>query len=567
MNELYLGTNIVEGNRVSLNRDDLTTHALVVGRTGSGKTGLVHVLIEEAVLAGASTVVIDPKGDLTNLLLSFPSLTPEEFAPWVPAGKSPVEEAKAWVEGLKASNQPLSRVMEWRTSAQFQVFTPGYVGANGINLLPSLARPEVVDANTRQRAQHAVSTVLAAIGVDADPLTDARNVFLTELLMLFWSTKRSLPLEQWPGLLIDPPENLKSFDGISVDDFFPRKERMKLASAIVGFRRQAARWLDGPPMDLNGLLMPNSEGLPQVSIFTLRHLSDEDRALFTSMFLSSMVNWMFQAPASGRLRALCVLDEAAGYLPPAPRNPPTKRPLCTLLAQGRAQGLGVLLATQNPNDIDYKALNNVGTWFLGGLRDRDMKRDLEVELRDREVDVNALLRLPERSFMVLTKDRKSIPLRARWTLSYLRGPIEVEDIRKLAPENGTPTSNHPVRLENKPNRNPVCYEVISANFMLIDQRSTPFSVTVTYSTDQGKTWKHCTPYEGANPTAEMESSPEGVWHKFEWDSIEDLGRRYYRGVLLHIQTPHNGGLTFPPFDVCNTRLAEDEFFSTDMNQT
>lgn len=557
MSELFLGHHLTDRTQVLLDRDDFCTHGVVVGCTGSGKTGLVHVVIEEAVMQGASAVVLDPKGDLTNLLLAFPSLTAEEFAPWVPAGKGAVEEAAAWRNGLKETEQDEKRVMEWRNAATFRVFTPGYAGA-AINLLPSLARPSEITDATRGRAQHIVDTVLSALGIDADTRTDPRSVFLTDLLMHAWKRGRDLPLEQWAGFLSQPPDALSKFDGICVNDFFPRKDRMKLASAIVGFRRQAAQWLEGPPMDMNSFLMPGSDGRPQVSIFTFPHLSDEDAQLFSSMFLSGLVDWMRSVPASGRLRALCVLDEASGYLPPVAK-PPTKKPICTILAKGRSQGLGMLLATQNPNDIDYKALSNVRTWFLGGLRDRDLKRDLDALLRERNVKPETLLNLPERTFMLLTKDRQSIPLKTRWSLSYLRGPIAVEDIHRIAPTLPRPEAP-PTRLEVESRRLPSCQGLIEVGFDLIDPEGSFFTVKVTYSTDNGKTWKQATPDAGkSNPILRLRSSPTGVHHTFDWNSVADLGHRYCPGVLIHIKTDSSGGITLPPFDVCNNQLEEDDF--------
>lgn len=554
MSELFLGAD-TDGERLTIDRDDLTTHALVVGRTGSGKTGLIHVLVEEATLAGANVVVLDPKGDLTNLLLAFPSLTPREFAPWVASGKDPSTEARRWVAGLKETGQDAERVAEWKNAATFNIFTPGYSkGGQGINLLPSFAPPT---DNFQESAAHIANAILSAVGTDVDPLTDPRSVYLTELLLLYWKRGKSLPLEQWPGLVLSPPRELDSFDGIPVNEFLPRKDRMKLASAIVGFRRQASRWLEGPVLDMSNFLMPGPDGRPRVTVFTLRHLDHEDRMLFTSMFLSAMVEWMFKAPPSGRLRALCVLDEAAGYLPPV-QNPPTKRPICTLLAQGRAQGLGMVIATQNPNDIDYKALSNVGTWFLGGLRARDLQRDLDSILNERNVDVSEVLKLPEKTFLALPKDGGGHKLRVRWTLSYLRGPIDVSEIGRLATPVAALEHTRPPeipKLGKLPKRKTDSLRgFINVEFKLMDDGSVPLDVTIKFSLDNGETWRKCT----LNiDTDQMESSPKGVQHCVEWDSVTDIGWVYAPNVLVSVHVKGHNGFTYPAIDVFNNTFNEE----------
>lgn len=558
--DLFLGH--ANNEPLTIDRDDLTTHALVVGRTGSGKTGLVHVLIEEAVLQGASAVVLDPKGDLTNLMLAFPGMTPAEFAPWVPAGKDPREEAARWSEGLKNTGQTPLRVAEWRNAATFRVFTPGYArNGQGVNLLPSFDPPQCSEASMRESAAHIVTSILGAIGVEADPLTDPRSVYLTDLLLLSWRKGEALPLEGWPEKIVSPPAELETLDGIAINDLFPKRDRLKLASAIVGFRRQASRWLDGPSLNMDSFLLPGPDGRPRVTIFTLRHLDQEDRMLFTSMFLSSLVDWMFKAPASGRLRALCVLDEAAGYLPPHPLNPPTKRPICTLLAQGRAQGLGMLIGTQNPNDLDYKALSNVGTWFLGGLRDRDLKRDLDNELRERGVEAASLLKLPERTFMALTKDGQALPLKVRWTLSYLRGPIDISELDRLV----APTSV----IEHQPAEAPrykvgapakkgrILYGYVELSYDLTDAGSLPQDMDIKYSTDNGVTWHECTPAPESEPTIGLASSPAGVPHKFLWDSVTDLGLNYVPNVMTWVRAVGRNGVILPGADVCNNCLEEE----------
>lgn len=537
--QLFLGHSIGDQRKVLLNPDDLVTHGLVVGRTGSGKTGLIHVLIEEVLMSGASVIAIDPKGDLTNLALSFPGLTPAEFEPWITSGKTPEEEATRWAKGLKATGQELSRVAEWHNAANVSIYTPGRHGAS-INLLPSFD-PPVSNADkvaSRERASHIVSTILSALGVDADPMVDPNYVFLTEMLLDSWRKGNPLPLDKWSALLINPPESLQSIDGIHMEDFFSQRERMKLARALIGFRRQASRWFEGPHLDIESFL--KTDGRPNLSIFTLRHLNADDRMMFISMFLSCLVDWMYHTPASSHLKALCVLDEASGYLPPHPFNPPTKRPICTLLSQGRAQGLGFIIGTQNPNDLDYKALSNVGTWFLGGLRERDMKRDLDAELSERGVDSSVLFRLPERGFLLLPREGDAISMKARWSLSYLRGPIDAEMLGMLSTESVDKTDG-----------------VLDIGFDLTLEDSSPVDVEVMYSLD-GTLWMRATPAPASASMISLETSPTGVTHTFSWDSVKDLGSNYVPNVRLAVHVKNYGTLDVPPFDVHNERGTDEE---------
>jgi hypothetical protein len=429
---LFLGTDNLD-RRVVIDSGDLTTHAVVLGRSGSGKTATTIALIEEAVMGGASAIIIDPKGDLTNLALAFPGLTAQEFAPWVESGKNATDEAaRARAElGALAPN-----VARWKSAANVTIYAPGKTqgGGRSVNLLPSFVAPEgnYTAQGLRDRAGGIVAAILSAIGHDGDPLTDPASVFLTDALVEEWRDGRGLPLEKWAAVLSAPPAHLQKIDGLDIDEFFPKKDRMKVARALVGFRRQATKWLEGDALDVTKLVGTTK---PKVSIFTLRHLDEGERQFFCSMLFSGIVDFMFRAPATDKLKLLVVLDEAKGYLPPYPFNPATKKPLCTLLSQGRAQGIGVLIGTQNPNDMDYKALSNVGTWLIGCLRERDCARDLEAELTARNVESSVLASIPQRHFLVLKRDNTATITKTRWAYSYLRGPLNGDELTKIEPGN------------------------------------------------------------------------------------------------------------------------------------
>lgn len=426
-----------DGKKVEVPSEDFLTHGVVLGRTGSGKTGATVTLIEEAVMNGASAIVIDPKGDLTNLALAFPNLSAQEFTPWVEQGKDAAAEAARARNELGHLAQNVAR---WKASADVTIYAPGKTqgGGRSINLLPSFAPPvgNYTAQGLRDRASGVVTSILSAIGRDDDPLTDPANVFLTDVLLAAWKKGKSLSLESWSESLSNPPAELEQVDGLSLDEFFPKKERMKVARAVIGFRRQASKWLEGEPLNIDKLV---GSSKPKVSVFTLRHLDEGERQFFCSMLFGAIVGFMFKTSASDRLKLLVVLDEAKGFLPPHPYNPPTKKPICTLLAQGRAQGIGVVIGTQNPNDLDYKALTNVGTWLLGNLRERDCARDLGAILEARNVEPKAILTIPQRNFLLIKKDGSTNLFKTRWAYSYLRGPLNGDELLKLEPAAATST--------------------------------------------------------------------------------------------------------------------------------
>jgi Helicase HerA, central domain len=533
MSDLFVGHSIKSNNPVSLSSDDLTTHAVLVGHTGSGKTSLLHVLVEECALAGTSVVVLDSKGDITNLAIPISNLTPEEFAPWVEKGKNPEEEARRWIEGIESSGQSLSRVATLRNSAEFSVYTPGLAGQQSINLLTGFEVPTYSEDESviRERASLLVNKIMSALGSDTDPMTDPGHVYLTELLLNSWRSGNDLPLEQWSGLVITPPESLDHIDGIDINDFFPPKERIKLARSLIGFRRQAAKWLTGTPLNIENFINKTENGLPKVSIFTLRHLNTEDRQMFISMFLSSMVDWMYHTQASSELKCLCVIDEASTYLPPI-EKPPTKRPIMTLISQGRASGLGMLLATQNPNDLDYKALSNIGTWFVGGLRKRDLERDLEAIFQQKDIDSDQLLDMPQRGFLMIPKEGEPQVIKARWALSYLRGPLNADQL----------------------NFNQQLSDCLDISFNIISDDQDPVDASVLYMLDGDTYWLKATPSSESPSMERLKGSSSGINYTFIWNTVADFGHMFVPNIKAAVYLKDRGVLDIPPFDLHNEIL-------------
>jgi len=430
---MYLGHN-KKNKEITIPAADLLTHGVILGRTGSGKTGLTVALIEEAAAEGASVIVFDPKGDLTNLALSLASR--RDFEDWA---EGDAEEAfLAHEEGLESFGLGFANVKLWRKFIDVNVYAPGKTAGGGkqINVFPGFEVPKEHNNSVKQRAARDVTAVLQAVGLGANTF-DPAVVYLTEAVRWSWANNVALPITEWPGVLTSPPDYLKSFGGMKLEDFFPKRDRIKLARALIGFQHQADKWLTGDPLDVSW--MADFASKTQIAVLSMRHLSEGDRLFFAGLMMNKIVEYMYETQASKALKLMVVLDEARGYLPPYPANPPTKAPICTLLAQGRAQGIGMVIGTQNPMDLDYKALSNVGSWFIGRLRERDCQRDLLSELNDRGIDIEDVTEMPHRRFLFLDKRGDNSLLNVRWCYNHLRGPMSGPELQRL--DNWAPTDD------------------------------------------------------------------------------------------------------------------------------
>jgi hypothetical protein len=435
------------GDDVRLKSEDFTTHGVIVGMTGSGKTGLGIVLIEEVLRAGVPALLIDPKADLTNLCLTFPALSAAEFRPWIDeskaaaAGVTPdefaAEQATTWKDGLAGWGYGPEQISALRAACDFTIYTPGSQSGTPMNLVGSLQAPATDDAEiVGDEIEGYVSGLLGLVGIEADPLSSREHILLANLIQYSWSSGTPLDLPTLVGMVQLPP--LRKLGVFELDQFFPPDERTKLAMKLNGLLASPsfAAWSAGQPLDIQSLLY-TSDGRPRCAIVTTAHLSDEERQFVTSLLLSKLVTWMRRLSGTTDLRALLYMDEVAGYLPPT-ANPPTKKPIMLLMKQARAFGVGVVLATQNPVDVDYKALSNAGTWMVGRLQtDRDKQRLLDgMSAAAGGVDVNAvgdtISGLAKREF-VLRRAGKDQPevFTTRWAMSYLRGPLTRDQIRQL----------------------------------------------------------------------------------------------------------------------------------------
>ncbi len=442
----------IEENLVLYKSKDLTTHAVIIGMTGSGKTGLGIGLLEEAAIDNIPVIVIDPKGDMGNMALSFPDLKPEDFEPWINPheashkGLSTMEYAKEqatlWRKGLGHWGQGPDRIKKYHNAANITVYTPGSSAGTGVSLLKSFVAPPQEILNDRDALSDKVSStttsILSLVGINADPITSQEHILISNILNYFWKDSKNLSIEELIGAIQNPP--MYKIGVLSLDNFYPSKDRFSLAMRLNGLLASPsfASWLEGEPLDVNNFLF-TEEGRPRVSIFSISHLPDSERMFFVSMLLNEVIAWMRTQPGTGSLRAILYMDEMYGFLPPT-ANPPSKTPFMTLLKQARAYGLGLVLATQNPVDLDYKALSNTGTWFIGRLQtERDKGRviaGLEGAAAggnfDRRKVEQILAGLSQRMFYLhnVHSDEAMI-FQTRWVMSYMAGPLTREQISAL----------------------------------------------------------------------------------------------------------------------------------------
>lgn len=429
---------------------DLTTHAVLVGMTGSGKTGLGIDVLEEAIVDGLPAMVIDPKGDMANLLLAFPSIQGEQLLPWISpqaaeqAGLSAEayaeEEAKRWQEGRKAFGMDEERIA-LLSQADITVYTPGSRMGEPLSVMDfGQLPPQTILAEEESFIGYVSSTaagLLALVDVDADPLTSKAHLLLSTILSARWKAGQSLDMPTLIGAIQQP--NLEKIGVMPLEAFYPEKERMALAMRFnqLFASPQFSAWQEGTAPDPQRLLY-TPEGKPRVAILSLVHLNDHERMFVVTLMLNQMVGWMRRQSGQSALRTLLYMDEVQGYFPPV-ANPASKAPMMTLLKQARAFGLGIVLATQNPADLDYKGLSNIGTWFIGHLQtqqDRDRLldgMDADGTLAQNRSELNALLsRLPKRTFYVHNiHAREDALFSTRWTMSYLAGPLTGTQLKAL----------------------------------------------------------------------------------------------------------------------------------------
>ncbi len=433
---------------------DLLTHGVCVGMTGSGKTGLCLGLLEEAAIDSIPVIAIDPKGDLGNLLLAFPDLKNEDFLPWVNADEARREQisveqlaakkAALWRQGLAEWGEDGARIAKFKEACDFAIYTPGSSAGLSVSILSSLKAPSpdfIDDSDSmRERVNSVATCLLTLLGIQADPLKSREHILLATIIDRAWRAAKDLDLTELIEEIQLP--SIKRIGALDIETFFPQKERKVFALSLNNLLAAPGfeAWLEGEPLDVDSLLF-TATGKPRVSIFSIAHLNDTERMFFVTLLLNQVLSWMRTQSGSASLRAILYMDEIYGYFPPV-ANPPSKMPLLTLLKQARAYGLGILLASQNSVDLDYKGLANAGTWFIGRLQtERDKQRLMDglegaaaeggkpINRRDLEL---MLGRIKARTFLInnVHEERPEL-FETRWTLSYLFGPLARNQIKSL----------------------------------------------------------------------------------------------------------------------------------------
>jgi DNA helicase HerA-like ATPase len=461
----YIGKEKIDGQNFAplvYKNKDLTTHAAIIGMTGSGKTGLGISLLEEAAIDNIPSIIIDPKGDMGNLLLTFPNLQGNDFEPWIEEqdainnglsiSELALKTAQTWKSGVEADFQNQERIQKLKDSADFTIYTPGSNAGVQISILSSFKAPSIEVLEDSELLVSLINSTVSSILSLIDEKDDSSSkefILISSIFMNSYANQKDLSLEELITCIVTPPfSKVGIFD---LETFFPKNERLKLALKLntIIANPSFKSWIEGEPLDISNLLYDES-GKAKVSIFSIAHLNDSQRMFFVSLLLNQMVSWMRRQEGTTSLKALLYMDEIFGYFPPN-ANPPSKQPMLTLLKQARSFGVGIILSTQNPVDIDYKGLANIGTWFIGRLQTKQDKEKVidglssavEGKIDKNEME-NLLSNLEKRTFILKNINEDGIKIfQTRWTLSYLKGPITKEQIKFLM-------SNKNINFVSKP---------------------------------------------------------------------------------------------------------------------
>ncbi len=443
--QLFLGGEVdpsthdrIDDGEILYSSDSFTTHGVIVGMTGSGKTGLAMIMLEETLLQGIPTLIIDPKGDMGNLLLNFPNFGADKFEPWIDPAQAKADDmtvaekaaatAALWKKGLGWWGIEGTRLQALQDAADFAIYTPGSTAGIPVNIIGDMAKPPEGTSPefVQEEVQSLVTSLLGLVGVDSDPISGREHILLSNIIHHAWTvTGRSLDLGQLIGQIQEPP--MRKLGVIELDAFYPAADRMKLALKLNGLAASPSftSWTQGPSLDIEDLLY-TTDGKPRASIISIAHLNEEERQFVVTVLLSKVITWMRQQGGTSELRALVYMDEVFGYVPPS-ANPPAKKPILTILKQARAFGVGMVLSTQNPVDLDYKAISNAGTWMIGRLQtERDKARLLEgLTSASGEVNIQQLddtiSGLDKREFL-LHSTKANVPkvFTTRWAMSSRR---------------------------------------------------------------------------------------------------------------------------------------------------
>ncbi len=455
-------------NLLFVKNKNLTTHSAIIGMTGSGKTGLGISMIEEAVLDKIPSIIIDPKGDMGNLLLAFDDFDPKKFEPWIDPHEAQKQDidiptlatktAQMWEKGIESWGQNRDRVKKYKNGADFTIYTPGSSSGISLSILSSFDAPSpesISDADTfSYMLNSTVTSLLALVNIKADPLTSKEYLLLASIFSYFWKKGVDLTLESLIGYVASPP-----FDKLGVlplNSFYPQNERLKLAMLLNNVLASPSfeSWIKGESLDIQSLLY-TKDMKPRVSILSIAHLNDNERMFFVTLFLNKFISWMRKQSGTSSLRAILYMDEIYGFFP-STSNPPSKSPMLLLLKQARAFGINITLSTQNPVDLDYKGLSNIGSWFIGRLQTKqDIDRVIDGLIKsgdnamDKQEISQLLANLKKRVFIFKSAHRDKIELfSTRWVMSYLKGPISKPEIARLMKSKKEALENREVQVQS-----------------------------------------------------------------------------------------------------------------------
>ncbi len=452
----------------------LSTHEVIVGMTGSGKTGMAIVTLEEAILDGIPVLAIDPKGDLTNLLLTFPSLSAEEFKPWIDKDEAERKGmsvdmyaenvANKWRKGLSEWDIGPERLQKLKDAADYTIFTPGSTSGIPVSVLQGFKKPQgdLDEEETAEKVKGITSAILGLLGIDADPVKSREHILISTIIHNAWAKGKDISIEDLIMQIQKPP--FKKLGVFGVDSFFPKKDRIELAMQINALIASPSfqTWLSGAPMNIDYFIKSGDK--PRVSIFYIAHLSESERMFFVTLFLQELLSWMRTQPGTDTPRVILYFDEIFGYFPPYPKDPPSKHPILTLMKQARAFGISLILATQNPVDIDYKGLTNAGTWLIGKLQQENDKErvlsGLEGTLQesggtlDKKFFSDTLGTLKPRIFLLHDVHADApVLVNSRWAMNYLRGPLTKSQIEILMKDKKENLGKTEEKVEVKSNKN------------------------------------------------------------------------------------------------------------------
>lgn len=468
----------MDNTNFELDRTSLTKHAIILGATGSGKTVLSKVIVEEAALQGIPTFAIDPKGDIGNL--AFKSAT-FDFSKW--SGKEAdalrIDRAKYAINLQKTYREKAAEFkLAPGAAANFEkvpvrIFTPKSSAGLAVGISPDLSAPKGFDTLLSNDIASAADLLdltsfnllrLAGYGEG-----DRKQVtFVSSILENAWKKGESLTIKDLIRSIESP--SFSYIGSLAFSKVVSEKERKDLAARInlLISDPKLRSWSSAESINFSELFSS-----PSISILDLRNIqSEQEKHLFVELILQQLFQWLIKQGSARTLRYLLYFDEIAGYCPPV-REPPSKKLLLLLIKQARAFGLGMLLASQNAVDLDYKVISNANVRFIGRL---GAQRDIQRVSVGLELDSEAgreIARLRPGEFFCNSFDPKfRSVIRSRWTLTYHRGPLDDSEIAELMAQF---KKSEPVARQEEDESEPEIEETIE-----VPEKPDKFQPVVTY---------------------------------------------------------------------------------------